>query len=98
MNNRYTEEHQCYQDAIQLQNACNLTAVLGTLADAVRFLRTAQNLDEKATRCHPVVAAMIYKISDLMDLSETNSTYLHDKLEDCRTWLKEHGKEVPKEW
>lgn len=91
----YTDEHQIYVDALLVQNACNLSGVVGSLKEALSFMTFELKLDERAKRSHPVTCAFLFKIADMTDLNDCNSEYLYAKLKDCEKWIKEHGHEVP---
>ena len=78
MSTRYKEESELFRDAVRIQNACNLSGVVGTLADMLVFLPG----DEVSRRKHPAVCAVLYKIMDMMDVCE-NGSYLYDKYLEC---------------
>lgn len=67
MDNRYKGENarDIYGDALELQNACNLSGVAHTLCDMCSFL-VDQGLDTDGIRSHPAVILTVDKMNDLV--------------------------------
>ena len=54
-----------YQDALDVQNACNLSGVAHSLFEVCRRLRASGVTDTSAVNTHPIVRMYASKIGDL---------------------------------
>lgn len=54
---------------VDIQDACNLTAVLGAWHEAARFLARHEGNASPAFRIHPVMVMYLSKVTSLMELS-----------------------------
>ena len=62
---------QDYQDAINVQNACNLSGVVHSFAEVLpRIRETVHNNPDIA--CHPITVLFASKISDLAGIGSGN--------------------------
>jgi len=73
MHTRYTHEKHLCADAIVVQDACNLSAVLGAMRDGAVFLNKA-GLDTDAIRAHPAMVMFGSKVAHLTGIQADEGT------------------------
>ena len=80
---QYETEQECIDDAIALQDACNPTALAGTLRAMCSFLMKERGTD--ATCSHPAVKATIGKLASLAGISHDPEDAYKDLYDWART-------------
>lgn len=67
---------QAAQRALDVQDACNLSGVVNTLADITRLMRMALDMDTPTCNRHPIVTMFLLKLCELNGCGTTlHETY-----------------------
>ena len=71
-----------YQNAVLVQDACNIIAVSKLLSDVTLELRHQDYLDSQQINKHPAVVLIMSKLSTMVDVE--NMTVYCDAYQECK--------------
>lgn len=78
-----------YQNALDIQDACNLLAVLGQFHRDMKMIADIERPDTDVSNTHPVVVMYLWKLSSLAHLEYDSSSSLIKAQDVCMEKAKE---------